>query len=250
MRVTIKFDTLETEYPNLVSEAAKSLMLASRGIVTDRVTTPATETLPDETDTDDTGDEPEIRTAPASDAAVVTPVKKRGRPSNAKKVAETAPAPEAETTAPETTPDVAIGYGIAENTLMSSASFQQSVASAPPPMFQPSTTNTMPSFPAPGAATVAPTPVFTPPVAQSQVQPAAMPPVTSTAAETDRTFTVEDLRAVIAEANKAKTGFAFQIMRRRQWQDGTEKAPWTLLEQVPAEHRERLAMEILAELQL
>lgn len=253
MRVTIKFDTLETEYPHLVSEAARSLMLASRGITTSNFTPEdAPSILPDETDTDT--EENPVMSSPRSDAVEVSAPRKRGRKSNAEKAAEAA-AIEQEVTTAET----GMNKPVPAPSTPPPPLFQAVNNTAPPPLFQavnntapvaPVTTSAPPAFTPPLSATApaaAPAPAaFTPPPSVQPQAPAM--PTPPAAVGTSHEFTVEDLRTVTAEANKRRPGSAFQIMRRNTWQDGTEKPSWAVIDMVPADQRERLAGEICSEL--
>lgn len=245
MRVTIKFDTLETEYPLMVAKAAQHLMLASRGMtVNETVSANAETVLPVETDTDETD---AVMTSPRSDAVEVSAPRKRGRKSNAEKAAEAA----AETVTETVTETIGVSHEPVVPSTPAPPMFQASPVAAPVP------TTPVPVFAPPAAAAntypsqnnhnpVGST--FTPPPAAPTVQPQAPAMPLPGPAPVGHTFTVDDLKTIISKANTMKVGAAFQIMRRAQWADGSPKASWAIVDQVPADMYERLGGEICAEL--
>src|SRR5574343_38917 len=242
MRVTIKFDTLETEYPNMIAEAARNLMLASRGMTVNETVSADAET---QTDYEiDTSDNVAVMTSPRSDAVEVAAPRKRGRKSNAEKAAEAAAETVTETVTEPATETVVVPDEPAPVVPSTPAPpmFQASPVAAP--VAAPVPTNPVPAFTPPAAPTpTATAPTFTPPPA-AVVQPQAPAMPSPGPAPVGHTFTVDDLKTIISTANTMKDGAAFQIMRRAQWADGSPKASWAIVDQVPADMYERLGGEI------
>lgn len=240
MKITIEFDMTTTEFPQLVTGAAKDLMLAARGL-TPSYRAPVPEDnlgiADDETQyvVNQTFDDIQSVTEEAAEKAddieaALTPTaaKKRGRKSAAEKAAEQAPAAE-EPVAEDVTP------------------VQETVAPTATPVFTPPAGVAPPMF----TPTVVPTTVTTPPPFAPAVQPqaAAMPDHVDPVIDPNAT-TLEDLKAIMALTNEKKPGATFPVLRRAAWSDGSPKAPWLTAEQVPAELRGRLAAEMAAEVGL
>jgi hypothetical protein len=243
VKITIEFDMTTTEFPQLVTGAAKDLMLAARGL-SPSYRAPVSEAnlgvADDETQysVNQTFDDIQNVTEEAADKAdeieaALTPTaaKKRGRKSAAEKAAEQAPASEETVTGEPVTEDVTPVQEIVAMTPVFTPP-----AGVAPPMFTP---------------TVVPTTVTTPPPFALVVQPqaAAMPDHVDPVIDPNAT-TLEDLKAIMALTNEKKPGATFPVLRRAAWSDGSPKAPWLTAEQVPAELRGRLAAEMAAEVGL
>lgn len=240
MKITIEFDMTTTEFPQLVTGAAKDLMLAARGL-TPSYRAPVPEDnlgiADDETQyvVNQTFDDIQSVTEEAAEKAddieaALTPTaaKKRGRKSAAEKAAEQTPAAE-EPVAEDVTP------------------VQETVAPTATPVFTPPAGVAPPMF----TPTVVPTTTTMPPPFAPSVQPqaAAMPDHVDPVIDPNAT-TLEDLKAIMALTNEKKPGATFPVLRRAAWSDGSPKAPWLTAEQVPAELRGRLAAEMAAEVGL
>jgi len=245
VKITIEFDMTTTEFPQLVTGAAKDLMLAARGL-TPSYRAPVPEdnlgVADDETQyvVNQTFDDIQSVTEEAAEKAddieaALTPTaaKKRGRKSAAEKAAEQAPAAEETVTEEPVTEDV--------------TPVQETVASTATPVFTPFAGVMPPMF----TPTVVSTTATTPPPFAPAVQPqaAAMPDHVDPVIDPNGT-TLEDLKAIMALTNEKKPGATFPVLRRAAWSDGSPKAPWLTAEQVPAELRGRLAAEMAAEVGL
>ena len=159
-----------------------------------------------------------------------TTAKRRGRKSNAEKEAEAAAATPPMFTPAPTAPAAEEPAAPIENTTAPVPQFTPAMGGTPPLSFTPNV-YTAPTAPA--------APPFNP-------QQAAMPPAAAAVIDPNET-TLADLQAIMAQADAKQPGLAFQIRRRKQWRDGTEKAAWLTVEQVPAEMRTRLATETAIE---
>lgn len=110
---------------------------------------------------------------------------------------------------------------------------------APPsyqaPSFAPQIPAAAPIVPgAQGAVVVQPTPPAMP--AAAAMSPADVPQGTE--------MPFSDFQAYAVEIQKKKPGAQFQFLRRRAWNDGTEKPSWMTIDQVPAPLRLRVCTEL------